>query len=75
MRFRPSALERFLATLPESLSRLAHEAIAEEWARLDRGDYTEEERRMLEGARALGKAAREFHEKSIAEVLNAKKTS
>ena len=71
----PSALEEFLATLPEPLSILAHEAIAEEWARLERGEYTKEELEALEQIKALAKSARETHEKMIIEVLNAKKTS
>jgi len=61
MKFRPSAIDDFLATLPDDVQILALQAIKEERDRFGRGDFTEEEKKMFKMASDLGaNAAKTF---------------
>lgn len=53
MKFRPSAIDEFLATLPEDLQILALQVIKEEHDRFERGDFTDEEKKMFQMASDL----------------------
>ncbi len=57
MRFEPSVIDEYLAALPEDWQVLALQAIKKEHDRLERGDLTEEEKRMFVLASDLGSAA------------------
>jgi len=59
MQFRPSAIDELLATLPEDLQILALQAIKDEHDRIERGDFTEEEREMFKIVNDLGRSAGE----------------
>uniref|UniRef100_A0A6M3LJP9 Uncharacterized protein n=1 Tax=viral metagenome TaxID=1070528 RepID=A0A6M3LJP9_9ZZZZ len=54
MKLRPSAIDEFLAPLPENLQILALQAIKEEHDRFERGDFTEEEKKLFQTAADLG---------------------
>lgn len=54
MKFKPSAINNLLATLPENLQILALQTIKEEYDRLERGDFTENEKKMFQLVIELG---------------------
>lgn len=70
MKFKPSALEIYIATLPEHLQVLALNAIAEEHDRWERGDLTAEEKEGLKIAREMGEAARKTVDNAILKALS-----
>lgn len=65
MKFKPSAIEEFIATLPNGVQAIATRATNEERDRWERGDLTEEENGILHTTRRLGKAAAIRHEKLL----------
>ena len=70
MKFRSSAIDEFLAILPEDLQISALQAIKEEHGRFKRGDYTEEEKRMFQMASDLGTNAAKKLEQIAFEMYN-----
>lgn len=66
---RPSALEQYIATLPEDLQRVALQAVKEEVERLQQGDYTPEEVEAQKISAALGAAFRRTMDMVILDLL------
>ncbi len=56
MGYRPSALESFIAGLPNDLQVTAMQAVCDELNRLKRKEYTIEEQGLLNRARQMGQA-------------------
>lgn len=65
MKFRPSAIDEFLATLPVDLQILALQAIKEEHDRFARRDFTEEEKKIFRLAEDCGRNAAETIDRII----------
>jgi hypothetical protein len=57
MKYRPSALEEYISTLPYDLQILSLSAVKEEHDRIMRGDLTPEEKRFQDLVKSLGAAA------------------
>ena len=74
MRFRPSAIDEFLATLPKDLQILALEAIKEEHNRFARGDFTEDEKKLFKRAGDLGSNMAKTIEKTAMECITSHST-
>ena len=74
MKFRPSAIDEFLATLPEDLQIIALQVIKEERERFERGDFTEEEKRVFQVAEDLGASAAKTIEKIRLECITSGST-
>jgi len=69
MKYKPSRLELFIATLPKELAMIALKAVAEEEDRWNRQDYTKEEKEMFANAKILGQSARETYNKIVLKEL------
>ena len=69
VKLKPSAVEQFIATLPEDLQVKCLNAIKEEHDRWERGDLTPDEKELQEVARNLGRSAAQRRDEIALKIL------